>query len=369
MAKHPPRDPGESEIEIGEREESAVGIPAIASSLSHGLKEMGAIRTARTLSLVNQDKGFDCMGCAWPDPAKRHHAEFCENGAKAVAEEATLLRAEPSLFEQWPVAEMRERSDFWIGKRGRLTDPMWLGPGAGSYEPISWDDAYGLIAEELDALDTPDEAVFYTSGRTSNEAAFAYQAFVSALGTNNLPDCSNMCHESSGDALNESIGIGKGSVTLEDIEAADLLIVVGQNPGTNHPRMLTSLEKAKRDGAHIVAINPLPEAGLIRFKNPQRPRGVIGRGTALADLHIPIRVNGDLGAVPGGEPDAARRRRHRPRPSSPITARDSTSCARTSARSTGTWSTGPRGSRASRSPSWSRWQSAPSGRSSAGRWA
>jgi formate dehydrogenase major subunit len=294
MAKHPPRDPGESEIEIGEREESAVGIPAIASSLSHGLKEMGAVRTARTLSLINQDKGFDCMGCAWPDPAKRHHAEFCENGAKAVAEEATLLRAEPSLFAQWPVAEMAERSDFWIGKRGRLTHPMWLAPGAESYAPIEWDDAYGLIAEELAALDSPDESVFYTSGRTSNEAAFAYQAFVRALGTNNLPDCSNMCHESSGDALSETIGVGKGSVTLEDVEAADLLIIVGQNPGTNHPRMLSSLETAKRKGAQIVAINPLPEAGLIRFKNPQRPRGIVGRGTALADLHIPIRVNGDL---------------------------------------------------------------------------
>jgi molybdopterin-dependent oxidoreductase alpha subunit len=300
VAQHrAPKDPGETELEVGEPEHAAAGIPAIASSLRHGIREMGVARTVRTLSLINQDEGFDCMGCAWPDPAQRHHAEFCENGAKAVAEEATRLRAGPELFAQWSVAEMAERSDFWIGKRGRLTHPMWLAPGATHYAPIDWDDAYGLIADELAALDSPDEAVFYTSGRTSNEAAFAYQAFVRALGTNNLPDCSNMCHESSGVALTETIGIGKGSVTLEDIETADLLIVVGQNPGTNHPRMLSSLERAKRAGATIVSINPLPEAGLMRFKNPQTPRGLIGRGTQLADLHLQIRVNGDLALFQG----------------------------------------------------------------------
>src|SRR4051812_347045 len=254
---------------------------------------MGPLRTARTLALVNQDAGFDCMGCAWPDPAKRHHAEFCENGAKAVAEEATRMRADPDFFAQWPVAAMRERTDFWIGKRGRLTHPMHLAPGADRHEPISWDDAYGVIAEELAALSSPDEAAFYTSGRTSNEAAFAYQAFVRAFGTNNLPDCSNMCHESSGYALTETIGIGKGTVTLEDIEAADLLLIVGQNPGTNHPRMLSSLERAKRAGARIVSVNPLPEAGLMRFRNPQSPRGML-RGLELADLHLQIRANGDL---------------------------------------------------------------------------
>ena len=292
--RRPPEDAREEDIRIGPAEESAAGLPAVASSLSHGFREMGVVRTAKALALINQDKGFDCMGCAWPDPAKRHHAEFCENGAKAVAEEATLLRAGPELFAQWPIAEMEERSDYWIGKRGRLTHPMWKGPGASHYTPISWEDAYGVIAEELASLTSPDEALFYTSGRTSNEAAFAYQAFVRAFGTNNLPDCSNLCHESSGHALKETIGVAKGSVTLEDIESADLLIVVGQNPGTNHPRMLSSLETAKRRGARIVAINPLREAGLVRFKNPQTARGLLGRGTALADLHLQVRVNGDI---------------------------------------------------------------------------
>lgn len=287
------RDDEDAKLQIGRPKRSSAGIPAVASALRHGLREMGPARTARTLAMINQDEGFDCMGCAWPDPAKRHHAEFCENGAKAVAEEATRLRAGPELFAQWPVDEMLAQTDFWIGKRGRLTHPLHRAEGAAHYAPISWDDAYDLIATELAALDSPDQAAFYTSGRTSNEAAFTYQAFVRALGTNNLPDCSNMCHESSGHALTEAIGIGKGTVTLEDVEAADLLLIVGQNPGTNHPRMLSSVERAKRDGAKVVSVNPLPEAGLMRFRNPQSPRGLL-RGLELADLHLQIRVNGDL---------------------------------------------------------------------------
>jgi molybdopterin-dependent oxidoreductase alpha subunit len=255
---------------------------------------MGPVRTVRTLANLNQRDGFDCMGCAWPDPAKRHHAEFCENGAKAVAEEATRSRATPELFAQYSVEELAAQSDFWIGKRGRLTHPLWLAPGETHYAPISWEGAYELIAEELAALDSPHEAAFYTSGRTSNEAAFVLQAFVRAFGTNNLPDCSNMCHESSGVALSQTIGIGKGSVSLEDIEHADLLVVVGQNPGTNHPRMLAALETAKGRGARIVSVNPLREAGLGRFDNPQKVRGMLGRGVQLADLHLPIRINGDL---------------------------------------------------------------------------
>jgi len=255
---------------------------------------MGVARTARTLTAVNQTDGFDCMGCAWPDPAHRHHAEFCENGAKAVAEEATRLRAGPELFAQWSVADMARQSDYWIGKQGRLTHPLHLAPGATHYAPIDWDDAFDLIAARLSGLDDPDQAAFYTSGRTSNEAAFAYQAFVRAFGTNNLPDCSNMCHESSGAALGQTIGIGKGSVSLEDIHAADLLVIVGQNPGTNHPRMLSALEIAKQRGARIVSVNPLREAGLGRFDNPQTPRGLLGQGRRLADVHLPIRINGDL---------------------------------------------------------------------------
>ncbi|RKQ90933.1 molybdopterin-dependent oxidoreductase alpha subunit [Solirubrobacter pauli] len=294
MFKQPPQDPGDSELKVREPAHHAAGVPAVLSALRHGVREMGPVRTARTLARLNQSHGFDCMGCAWPDPDKRHHAEFCENGAKAVAEEATRFRADRAFFAQWSVEEIAAQSDFWIGKRGRLTEPMYLAPGATHYEPITWDAAYGVIGDELAALGSPDEATFYTSGRTSNEAAFAYQAFVRAFGTNNLPDCSNMCHESSGVALNRTVGIGKGSVTLEDVERADLLLVIGQNPGTNHPRMLSALEAAKARGAKVVSINPLREAGLSRFDNPQKLKGLVGRGTRLADLHLSIRINGDM---------------------------------------------------------------------------
>jgi molybdopterin-dependent oxidoreductase alpha subunit len=292
--RQPPTDPLESDLDVGPQQDHAAGPAAVLSSLRHGVREMGVRRTAATLAQVNQEDGFDCMGCAWPDPAQRHHAEFCENGAKAVAEEATRLKAGPELFAQYSVAELAARSDFWLGKRGRLTHPMVLRAGATHYTPIKWDDAFDLIAQELHALDSPDEAAFYTSGRTSNEAAFVLQAFVRAFGTNNLPDCSNMCHESTSIALDQAIGIGKGSITLEDLEAADLIVVVGQNPGTNHPRMLSSLEAAKGRGATIVSVNPLREAGLMRFDNPQKLRGMTGHGVQLADLHLPIRVNGDL---------------------------------------------------------------------------
>jgi molybdopterin-dependent oxidoreductase alpha subunit len=255
---------------------------------------MGPARSARTLSRVNQKDGFDCPGCAWPEADDRHHAEFCENGVKAVAEEATKARLTRAFFERHDIAQLAAQSDYWLGTRGRLTEPMVKRSGSNRYEPIAWDDAFGLIADELGRLESPDEAIFYTSGRTSNEAAFCYQLFVRALGTNNLPDCSNLCHESSGVALTETLGVGKGSVSLEDVHAADLIFVVGQNPGTNHPRMLTALETAKRRGARIVTVNPLPEPGLIRFKNPQTARGLVGRGTPLADLFLQIRVNGDL---------------------------------------------------------------------------
>jgi molybdopterin-dependent oxidoreductase alpha subunit len=273
----------------------AAGVPAVLSSLRH-VARAGLRRTVPSLVRVNQRQGFDCPGCAWPDPGpgQAHHAEFCENGAKAIAEEATKDRVSRSLFERHSVAELAQQSEYWLGRQGRLTEPMHLAAGASHYTPISWDGAYDLIAAELRALDSPDEALFYTSGRTSNEAAFAYQLFARALGTNNLPDCSNMCHESSGNALVETIGIGKGSVTLDDIGHADVLLVLGQNPGTNHPRMLSALEEAKRNGARIITVNPLPEAGLQRFKNPQRPSGVLGRGTELTDLFLQVRVNGDL---------------------------------------------------------------------------
>src|SRR5688572_12608568 len=264
--------------------------------MGRALHHMGPSRTARTLVKLNQTDGFDCMSCAWPDPdpEHRHKAEFCENGAKAVAEEATTARATPKFFAKHRIVDLDAHSEHWLGQQGRITHPMIKRPGATHYEPIDWDAAFGVIAAELRALDDPNEALFYTSGRTSNEAAFAYQLFVRAFGTNNLPDCSNMCHESTSVALAEAIGIGKGSVSLRDIYDAECIVIAGQNPGTNHPRMLQALETAKRRGAKIISINPLREAGMVNFRNPQKPRGVVGRGVDMADLHLPIRVNGDL---------------------------------------------------------------------------
>ncbi|WP_148593393.1 FdhF/YdeP family oxidoreductase, partial [Streptomyces sp. WAC01526] len=279
--------------QVSEPQHSAVGLPAITHALRISQQQMGVRRTALTLLRVNQPNGFDCPGCAWPEPDKPHTAEFCENGAKAVAEEATLRRVTPDFFTEHSVADLATRSGYWLGQQGRLTHPMYLAEGADHYEPVTWERAFDIIGEELTALDSPDEAVFYTSGRTSNEAAFLYQLFAREFGTNNLPDCSNMCHESSGSALTETIGIGKGSVLLEDLYKADLIIVAGQNPGTNHPRMLTALEKAKAGGTKIISINPLPEAGLERFKNPQTPRGLAGGGTALTDLFLQVRLGGD----------------------------------------------------------------------------
>lgn len=286
---------------------AAAGLTAVAKTAAHMLGATGPARAVRLLLQVNQKDGFDCQSCAWPSPdGDRHVAEFCENGAKAVADEATDRRVTPDFFRQHGVAELAARSDYWLGQQGRLTHPMVLRPGATHYAPIGWDDAFQLIAAELRALPSPDAASFYTSGRTSNEAAFLYQAFVRAYGTNNLPDCSNLCHESSGAALGTTIGIGKGCVTLADFEQADAIFVVGQNPGTNHPRMLASLQAAKRRGCRIVAINPLPEPGTIRFKNPQelknplRAPGVLfGHGTALADLWLPVRIGGDMAVFQG----------------------------------------------------------------------
>ncbi|MFF2505493.1 FdhF/YdeP family oxidoreductase [Streptomyces sp. NPDC058067] len=293
MATKPPTgDPVQDAPQVAAPRHAAAGLPAVAHSLKMARQQMGVRRTALTLLRVNQKDGFDCPGCAWPEPEHRHKAEFCENGAKAVAEEATLRRVTPDFFAAHPVADLATRSGYWLGQQGRLTHPMYLAEGAERYEPVSWERAFDIVAEELAALSSPDEAVFYTSGRTSNEAAFLYQLFAREFGTNNLPDCSNMCHESSGSALTETIGIGKGSVSLEDLCTSDLIIVAGQNPGTNHPRMLSALEKAKANGAKIITVNPLPEAGLERFKNPQTPQGMF-KGAALTDLFLQIRLGGD----------------------------------------------------------------------------
>ncbi|MEU3108983.1 FdhF/YdeP family oxidoreductase [Streptomyces albidoflavus] len=274
----------------------ATGVPAVTHALEYALGQTSVRRTALTLLNINQAKGFDCPGCAWPEPApgKRHRNEYCENGGKHIADEATSRRVTAGFFREHSIAELDTKSDYWLNQQGRLTEPMVKRPGATHYEPVGWDEAFGILADELRSLASPDEALFYTSGRLNNEAAFLLQLFARAYGTNNLPDCSNMCHESSGSALGETLGIGKGSVSLDDIHEADLVFVVGQNPGTNHPRMLSALEETKRNGGQVVAVNTLPEAGLMRFKHPQKARGVIGRGTEIADQFLHIRAGGDL---------------------------------------------------------------------------
>ncbi|NDL59743.1 FdhF/YdeP family oxidoreductase [Phytoactinopolyspora mesophila] len=290
----PEHDYDDSQLFVQPPKHTAAGVPGVVHGLRDVLDQAGARRGWQTLRVLNQHDGFDCPGCAWPEPDKPHLAEFCENGAKAVAEEATTRRVGPEFFTTHPISELATKTDYWLGQQGRLSTPMFRDTDSDHYRPISWDEAFGVIADELAGTDSPDQAAFYTSGRTSNEAAFLYQLFARKLGTNNLPDCSNMCHESSGAALSETIGIGKGSVSLTDItDHAELIVVVGQNPGTNHPRMLTALEEAKRRGARIVAINPLPETGLRAFKNPQKVRGVVGKGTPLADLFLQIRLGGD----------------------------------------------------------------------------
>jgi formate dehydrogenase major subunit len=282
------------DIEVDIPKEWAVGVPGVLHSMGPALRDLGPARTAQLMLAINQKDGFDCMSCAWPDPGHRNVLEFCENGAKAVTWEATPLTVPTSFWSEHSLTELASRDEYWLGQQGRLVEPVYKAAGSDHYTPIGWHDAFTLIADRLNALASPDRAAFYTSGRTSNEAAFLYQLFVRAFGTNNLPDCSNMCHESTGTAMLETLGVGKSTIAYDDFAASDLVIVMGQNPGTNHPRMLSALEEAKRAGAQIVTVNPLPEAGLIRYKNPQRVRGVIGRGTALADQWVQIRSGGDL---------------------------------------------------------------------------
>jgi molybdopterin-dependent oxidoreductase alpha subunit len=293
-----PSDPGDDPTSSAPSK-VAGGIPAVVSTFQHAARKMGVVRGAKALLDVNQKGGFDCPGCAWPDPKDRSMVEFCENGAKAVADEATKRRVTPQFFADHPISELRERSGRWLNDQGRLTQPVVRREGSDHYETISWEDAFEMVADQLNALATPDEAVFYTSGRTSNEAAFLYQLFVRQYGTNNLPDCSNMCHESSGVGLSEVIGVGKGTVQLKDFDKADAIFVIGQNPGTNHPRMLTALQSAARKGATIVSVNPLRETGMVRFKHPQEVSGIVGKGTPLASLHLQVRINGDVALLKG----------------------------------------------------------------------
>jgi molybdopterin-dependent oxidoreductase alpha subunit len=276
--------------------ESSVGKAAIASAMGQMAKYLKPADAIKLSLKINQKGGFDCPGCAWPDPDDDRSSigEYCENGIKAIAEEAQKKALTSEFFSKYSVQEISELSDFEMGKTGRLTEPMFLDKDSNHYKSISWTEAFQLIAKELNQLNSPDEALFYTSGRTSNEAAYLYQLFVRAYGTNNLPDCSNMCHESSGVALSETVGIGKGSVTLQDIHEAEVLIIMGQNPGTNHPRMLSAIEKCKVNGGKVISVNPLPEAGLIKYTDPQSPKRMLTNGIKITDLFLPIKINGDV---------------------------------------------------------------------------
>ena len=284
---------------LGKPKLVAAGIPGVLASMSHSMNN-NLISSIFNLSKVNRFHGFDCPGCAWPDPDNhRSRFEFCENGAKAVADERSSLKANPKFWSKWPVNELSTKSDNWLNKRGRITHPMVLMPNSMNYTEITWEEAFGMIADELASLDDTNKAIFYTSGRTSNEAAFLWQLLARWYGTNNLPDCSNMCHESSGVALTESIGIGKGTVKLDDFNKADLIIVIGQNPGTNHPRMLSALSDAKKSGASIISINPLKETGMVRFKHPQKPLDLLGSGKQISDEHVTVNINGDMALFRG----------------------------------------------------------------------
>jgi molybdopterin-dependent oxidoreductase alpha subunit len=296
-------------LRIGSASAEAAGIPAIWNTMLYGIGEMGPIRSTEAFLKMNHVTGFDCQSCAWPSPDKKRKIfEFCENGAKAVADESTKKRITPEFFARHSIADLAAQSDYWLNQQGRLTSPMVRHANATHYQPIPWSEAIAMVAEELNQLESPDQACFYTSGKTTNEPAFLLQLFARQFGTNNLPDCSNMCHESSGVAMTEVLGIGKGTATLEDMESTELIFIFGNNPGTNHPRMLTSLQKAKDQGAKIIAVNPLPEVSLMRVTNPnpqdyanplELPFALLGKGQALADLYLPVRVNGDVAVIKG----------------------------------------------------------------------
>lgn len=288
------------EEKFGDPKTQAAGAPAVAASLKHVFGKAGVIRGSKALLRLNQVGGFDCPSCAWPDPdGERSIAEFCENGAKAVASEAMANTIGRDFFARHSISDLLAQDDAWHDRQGRLAEPMLLREGSRYYEPVTWDDAFGLLADKLIHLESPDEAIFYTSGRASNEAAFVYGLLARAFGTNNLPDCSNMCHESSGLALNEAIGVGKGTVTLDDFLDADTILCVGQNPGTNHPRMLTTLEQAVKSGVKLIAVNPLKEAGLQGFAHPQHVSGILGNATSLASTYLQVKVNGDMALFRG----------------------------------------------------------------------
>src|SRR5712672_3394582 len=287
-------------VGVGDYEGAAAGWGALKADADAVRGQMAIVKETRGLLKMNQPHGFDCPGCAWPDPKHTSSFEFCENGAKAVAFELTSRRVTRDFFAAHTVRELAQRSDYWLEEQGRLTEPMRYDAASDHYVAVAWEEAFALIGRELRALDTPDHAEFYTSGRTSNEAAFLYQLFVRRFGTNNFPDCSNMCHEPTSVGLPESIGIGKGTVILDDFSHADAIFVIGQNPGTNSPRMMTELRNASRRGVPIVVLNPLRERALERFAAPQDPVEMVTLGsTRIASEYCQVRVGGDAAALKG----------------------------------------------------------------------
>jgi molybdopterin-dependent oxidoreductase alpha subunit len=278
----------------------AAGWGALRSVGHAWLDSKQPFRNLHALLKTNQHGGFDCPGCAWGDSPDDDRIKFCENGAKAVNWEATARRVDRRFFARHTLSQLAEQSDYWLEYQGRLTEPMRYDRASDRYVPIAWDAAFALIAEHLRALESPHQAEFYTSGRASNEAAFLYQLFVRAYGTNNFPDCSNMCHEASGVALAQSIGVGKGTVTFDDFALADAIFVLGQNPGTNHPRMLEPLRSAVARGARVVCFNPLKERGLERFQHPQHALEMLSNGSApLNTDYFRPALGGDMAAIRG----------------------------------------------------------------------
>lgn len=286
-------DFSDADLKVGPPKTTAAGFGGIAHSLIPIVRNAGPRKAVRAALTMNHTDGFDCPSCAWIAEDKPPKLDFCENGIKSLVSEITPVTVPREFWADNPLSSMLDKSEFWLGRQGRLTEPVYRAKGSDHYEPIAWDRALELAADRLRALDSPDRAVFYTSGRIMNEPAFLYQLFARELGTNNLPDCSNMCHEATGAGMRHSIGVGKSTISYSDFEKADLVIVMGQNPGTNHPRMLNALETAKLNGAEIAGVNPLPEAALLRYRNPQKPRGLAGRGTVISDQFVHIRVGGD----------------------------------------------------------------------------
>ncbi len=278
----------------------AGGWGAAAATAKVLMEQSVLTKGSRALLAMNQPGGFKCPSCAFPDPDCRRTLEFCENGAKALAFEATKRRVTREFFERYTVSELMAQSDHWLEMQGRLTEPMRYEAASDRYVPCEWDDAFAMIGRHLRALESPHQAEFYTSGRTSNEAAFLYSVFVREFGTNNFPDCSNMCHEPTSRGLPPSIGVGKGTVVMEDFDRAEAIFVIGQNTGTNSPRMMTNLVAARKRGVPIVAVNPMPERALIRFTEPQDLIQMATFGsTPIASEFVHIRIGGDLALFKG----------------------------------------------------------------------